>query len=132
MVKLPRAARDRDAATERSLIQVAFAGHARPRDLGQHEPASRALAAAFALIRAAGVGEARLLTGLASGADQLAAEAWRGEGLGPIHAVMPHLGEAPGVKTCAADVATRQSTPASWIRSPGFAIVCFVFVYSSR
>ncbi|MDP3660683.1 hypothetical protein [Phenylobacterium sp.] len=73
------------------MIQIAFAGHNRPDDLGHREQASAALAATFALIKATGVGEARLLSGLASGADELAAAAWREAGLGPVHAVLPFL-----------------------------------------
>ncbi len=76
------------------MIQVAFAGHARPEDLGLHEPVAEAVARAFALVREAGVTEARLLAGLATGADQIAARAWTAEGLGPIHAVMPFLDAA--------------------------------------
>lgn len=85
------------------MIQVAFAGHARPRDLGLHEPVSDALVRAFALLKSAGVEQARLLSGLASGADQLAAEAWMRERMGPIHAVMPYFEDEAGAK--AAEVA---------------------------
>lgn len=73
------------------MIQIAFAGHNRPRDLGPREQVSAALRAAFELIRDADVGEARLLTGLAPGADELAAAAWREAGLGPIHAAFSFL-----------------------------------------
>lgn len=54
------------------------------------------------MVREAGVSEARLLAGLATGADQLAAKAWVAEGLGPIHAVMPFL-EAPDEEKALAD-----------------------------
>jgi hypothetical protein len=77
------------------MIQVAFAGHNRPHDLGRHKPVIEGLDAAFALLKQAGVHEARLLTGLATGADELAVAAWKRSGLGPIHAVFPFLDE-PG------------------------------------
>lgn len=76
-----------------SMIQVAFAGHNRPHDLGRHGPVITGLDAAFALLKEAGVTHARLLTGLATGADELAAAAWRRADLGPIHAVLPFLDE---------------------------------------
>lgn len=72
-------------------LQVAFAGHNRAPDLGHHPPILEGLLAAFNLIKTAHRGSARLLTGLASGADELAAAAWRQAGLGPIHAVFPFL-----------------------------------------
>src|SRR5436189_2156220 len=46
------------------------------------------------MLKEAGVTAARLLTGLANGADELAAAAWRRADLGPIHAVFPFLEEA--------------------------------------
>jgi len=73
------------------VIQIAFAGHNRPHDLGPPRLVSAALAAAFEMIRAAGVDHALLLTGLAPGADELAAKAWRDANLGKIHAVFPFL-----------------------------------------
>ena len=72
-------------------VQVAFAGHNRPQDLGDRRHISEQLDRAFALLREAGVKRARLLTGLASGADVLAAHSWRTAGLGPVHAVLPFL-----------------------------------------
>lgn len=89
------------------MIQVAFAGHNRPDDLGHHDPVIESLDMAMGLIRAAGVSEARLLTGLAEGADVLAARAWRKAGLGPVQAVYPHLTDRPpeGCTDCA-DVST--------------------------
>ena len=42
------------------------------------------------LVRA-GARHARLITGLAAGADLLAATAWRAADLGPVHAVFPYL-----------------------------------------
>jgi hypothetical protein len=72
---------------------VAFAGHNRSEDLGDAALALAAVAEAFSLLAAAGVRRARLLTGLAPGADLLAAEAWRAQGLGPLHAVFPYLSE---------------------------------------
>ena len=79
------------AAAETITLQVAFAGHNRALDLGRRPPVLEGLFAAFNLINAASSGPARLLTGLASGADELAAAAWRQAGLGPIHAVFPFL-----------------------------------------
>lgn len=76
------------------MIQVAFAGHNRPHDLGRHGPVISGLDAAFSMIKDAGVTEARLLAGLANGADELAAAAWRRAGLGPVHAVFPFLEDA--------------------------------------
>jgi len=73
------------------FIQVAFAGHNRPEDLGDPAQAWAGLENAFALLAQAGVGDARLVTGLAPGADLLAAEAWKAAGLGPVHAVFPFL-----------------------------------------
>jgi len=78
--------------------QFAFAGHNRPADLGHHPSVIEALNAAFALIREAVPGETRLLTGLASGADELAVEAWRQAGLGPIHAIFPFLDDPHGAR----------------------------------
>lgn len=73
------------------MIQVAFAGHNRADDLGHHQPVIEGLDAALALLKSAGIDQARLLTGLAPGADELAAGAWRRAELGPIHAVLPFL-----------------------------------------
>jgi hypothetical protein len=75
------------------MIQVAFAGHNRPHDLGRHGPVISGLDTAFAMVKEAGVTEARLLTGLATGADELAVAAWRRANLGPIHAVFPFLAD---------------------------------------
>ncbi len=77
------------------FMQVAFAGHNRSEDLGDVRAASQGLAAAFALLAEVGVTKARLLTGLAPGADVLAAEAWRTRALGPVHAIFPFLDETP-------------------------------------
>lgn len=74
-----------------ATIQLAFAGHNRAHDLGHHQTVIQGLEAAFDLIRRTGVDSARLLTGLASGADELAAAAWRRARLGPTHAVFPFL-----------------------------------------
>ncbi|HEV2532959.1 hypothetical protein [Phenylobacterium sp.] len=73
------------------FLQVAFAGHARAEDLGRAAPVRKALDGAFALLKAAGVGEGRLLSGDAAGADRLAATAWEAAGLGAIHLVHPFL-----------------------------------------
>jgi hypothetical protein len=73
------------------FVQVAFAGHNRAEDLGDVDEAFEGLSKAFALLSEAGMTRARLVTGLAEGADLLAAKAWLGQGLGPVHAVFPHL-----------------------------------------
>ncbi|HEY2661532.1 MAG TPA: hypothetical protein VGI79_17570 [Caulobacteraceae bacterium] len=73
------------------LIQVAFAGHNRPDDLGDTLSLERDLTVAFGLLAAADVKGARLLTGNAPGADRLAARLWGECGLGPIHIVQPFL-----------------------------------------
>ena len=82
-----------------ATVQIAFAGHNRAHDLGHHQPIVEGLDAAFGLLREAGVTAARLLTGLASGADELAAAAWRRAELGPIHAIFPflHDPDAPAI-----------------------------------
>jgi len=87
------------------MIQVAFAGHNRPQDLGEHGPVSEALTHAFRLLKAAGAPPARLLTGLASGADELAVAAWRAEAMGPIHAVFPFLEDPDGEEARAGELA---------------------------
>jgi hypothetical protein len=74
-----------------SFVQVAFAGHNRVEDLGDPALVAAGLEGAFRLLRQAGVGTARLVTGLAPGADVLAANAWKASGLGPIQAVFPFL-----------------------------------------
>jgi hypothetical protein len=75
------------------LIQIAFAGHNRPDDLGDPAAAERDLKAAFAMMASAGLTQGRLLTGYARGADRLAARLWRECGLGPIHVVQPFLAD---------------------------------------
>ena len=74
-----------------TMIQIGFAGHNRADDLGHRHQVLSGLDAAFRMIQAAGVGSARLVTGLASGADELAAMAWSRAKLGPIHAIFPFL-----------------------------------------
>ena len=86
-------------------FQFAFAGHNRPNDLGQIEQVSKDLDAAFDLLKRAGVVQARLLSGLAPGADDLATAAWRRASLGPIHAVFPFLEEDVGSLIGASGVA---------------------------
>ena len=70
---------------------MAFAGHNRSRDLGDADRLRQELAGLFAGLAEAGFPRARLLTGLAAGADRLAVEAWRAAGLGPVHGVLPFL-----------------------------------------
>ncbi len=81
------------------FIQVAFAGHNRPEDLGDPACVSAELETAFAMLAQAGVAEARLITGLAPGADLLAAEAWTAAGLGPVHGVFPFLDDTVEAQT---------------------------------
>ena len=74
-------------------LQIAFAGHARPGDLGDGADIERKLAEVLKRLRQAGLKNARLLTGLAVGPDKIAAELWRRSGMGPVHAVLPFLNE---------------------------------------
>src|SRR5690349_8745537 len=87
------------------MIQIGFAGHNRAVDLGHRQQVLGGLDAAFAMIKAAGVSNARLVTGLASGADELAATAWSRAGLGPIHAIFPFLETCDNGETDAACLA---------------------------
>ncbi len=91
-------AEQRAARPPRTLqsAQVAFAGHNRSEDLGDPDEVAAGLRAACAMITEAGAGGARLMTGLAPGADCLAARCWRDAGMGPVHAVFPHLDDEPG------------------------------------
>jgi hypothetical protein len=73
------------------FIQVAFAGHNRPEDLGDASVVRDGLDAAFAQLHAAGFLHGRLFCGLAAGADTLAVERWRKSGLGAVHLVLPFL-----------------------------------------
>jgi hypothetical protein len=73
------------------FAQVAFAGHNRSEDLGDPALVAAGLESAVRLLKQAGLSSARLVTGLAAGADVLAANVWKGSGLGPIHAVFPFL-----------------------------------------
>lgn len=91
------------------MIQVAFAGHNRANDLGHHQPVVAGLDAAFTMLKAAGVGQARLLTGLASGADELAAAAWKRAGMGAAHAVFPFL-EDPATESIGPDGPAQSAT----------------------
>ena len=77
--------------TDLAFIQIAFAGHNRKEDLGNPRLAAAGLKQVFEILRGAGVSRARLVTGMAPGADLLAATAWRDAALGPIHAVFPFL-----------------------------------------
>jgi hypothetical protein len=82
------------------FIQVAFAGHNRPEDLGDVDFIQSAMADAFQRLRQARVERARLLCGFAPGADTVAVEQWRGTGLGPVHLVLPFLDEdAPAAES---------------------------------
>jgi len=88
------------------FIQVAFAGHNRKEDLGDPEEAAVGLKAAFAMLAKAGVHRARLISGLAPGADYLAAAAWSAAGLGQVHAVYPYLDLPPNAVADLAHSAT--------------------------
>jgi hypothetical protein len=76
------------------FIQVAFAGHNRPEDLGAASVVRNGLDTAFAQLHAAGFAHGRLFCGLAAGADTLAVERWRKSGLGQVHLVLPFLDDA--------------------------------------
>ena len=80
-----------DATPRLAFIQIAFAGHNRADDLGDPAAVAAGLRQAWTLLSEAGVRQARLLTGHASGADKLAIETWREAGLGPVQAVLPFL-----------------------------------------
>ena len=80
------------------LAQIAFAGHIRPGDIGDRDTASTGLETGFALIRQAAAEGAQLLTGLADGADLLAAQAWDQAALGGIHVVYPFLTDKPAAQ----------------------------------
>lgn len=85
-------------------LQVAFAGHNREHELGDLTELRGRLVEGFAMLAEAGLTPARLLTGLAHGADRVAVQAWRDGGLGPVHAVFPFLPVA------GADAADRSAT----------------------
>jgi hypothetical protein len=94
-------------------MQVAFSGHNRRTDLGDRKAAAAGLEAAFALLADAGVAEARLLAGAEPGADQLAIDAWRAVGLGPVHVVSPFLESSTGAGQGLEDEVTRLPGAAS-------------------
>lgn len=73
------------------FAQIAFAGHNRPEDLGNEAQISAGLAAAWAMLTDAGVGQARLLSGFSEGADVIAVETWQIAGLGAVQIVLPFL-----------------------------------------
>jgi hypothetical protein len=77
------------------FIQVAFAGHNRPGDLGDVDAVAAGLQAAFEMLAAAGLRRGRLLTGFAPGADPVAAGAWNAAGLGSVHVVYPFVDDGP-------------------------------------
>jgi len=77
-------------------IQAAFAGHRRASDVGDPARLEAKLAASVEILKEAGIGRARLLVGLAEGADSLAAKVWRQAQLGPCHAILPFLQEGRG------------------------------------
>jgi hypothetical protein len=77
-------------------IRVAFAGHNRLEDLGDISAVKVAVGRAFEMLKTVGRGQGELFTGLADGADVIAARTWADLGLGPIHAVYPFLDDEPG------------------------------------
>ena len=77
------------------LLQVAFAGHNRPDDLGDTSEIASALDQTLELLKSVGVERARLLTGFAAGADRLAVEAWKAAEAWP-HSRGPSLPAASG------------------------------------
>ena len=76
------------------FIQVAFAGHNRPEDLGEASVVRAGLDTAISQLQAAGFDHGRLFCGFAAGADTLAVERWRQHGLGPVHLVLPYLDDS--------------------------------------
>ena len=91
------------------FIQVAFAGHNRPEDLGDASVVREGLDRALAQLREAGFEHGRLFCGLAAGADTLAVERWRQHGLGPVHLVLPFLDDSqcPEPPDAVGDLVTR-------------------------
>ena len=91
------------------FIQVAFAGHNRPEDLGDASVVRDGLDQALAQLREAGFDHGRLFCGLAAGADTLAVEQWRRHGLGPVHLVLPFLDDTqcPEPPEAVGDLVTR-------------------------
>lgn len=83
-----------DPAPALQFIQVAFAGHNRPGDLGDVDAVAAGLQAAFEMLAAAGLRQGRLLTGFAPGADPVAAGAWNAAGLGSVHVVYPFVDDS--------------------------------------
>lgn len=98
-------------------VQIAFAGHNRAADIGDPEGAERGLRRAFALLPAAGVQSGQLLTGMADGADRMAARSWNGLYLGPIHAVYPFLPEGH------APQALEEVQASTWLDGAGLELV---------
>jgi Ca2+/Na+ antiporter len=76
-------------------LQVAFAGHRHPEEFGEGAAIEAQVLRAFELLKAASIKRARLLTGLADGADQIALKAWRTARMGTVHAVLPFLLDTP-------------------------------------
>ncbi len=97
------------------FIQVAFAGHNRPEDLGDAAVVRDGLDMAFARLREAGIERGRLFCGLAAGADTLAVERWRRSELGPVHLVLPFLDDSqcPEPPDAVGDSVTRLDGAAS-------------------
>lgn len=90
------------------FAQIAFAGHNRPEDLGDTAQIAAGLAAAWRMLRSAGVRDARLLSGFAKGADVIAVETWRRAELGEVQVVLPFLDQpGPGLPPDLAATATR-------------------------
>jgi len=90
-------------------INVAFAGHNRALDLGDLREVEVGVRAAFSVVAATGLEDATLITGLADGADVIAARAWSALKLGPIHAVYPFLDIRPDRRVA------RLAASATWL-----------------
>jgi len=80
-------------------VQIAFAGHNRPEDIDNLDAARASLGSAFDRLKAAGLVNGTLITGVADGTDLVAATAWDSAGLGPVHAVYPYLNDAQAEMT---------------------------------
>ena len=95
-------------------VQIAFAGHNRPEDIDNLDAARASLASAFERLKSAGLVSGTLITGVADGADLLAAAAWDSAGLGPVHAVYPYLNDAP------AEITATHGRTDTWLDGDSF------------
>lgn len=95
-------------------VQIAFAGHNRPEDIDNLNAARTSLASALERLKSAGLVSGTLITGVADGADLLAAAAWDSAGLGPVHAVYPYLNDAR------ADITATHGRTDTWLDGDSF------------